>query len=288
MNEFKHAKESYDNIPIPAGLPERVQAGIQAGKVRYRNRRVRAVRRWTAAAACFAMVLAALNLSPAIAHAAANTPVLGGLFQVLTFVDYDKSENGVNYSVTTPGVDAESALAEEVNAAIREKTSQHLAKAQRDWDDYREAFFATGGTEKEWGGREMDVVIDYEIKSQTENRVSFVVSFAEGWVSSYEERYYYNLDLAEDRELTLRDLLGEDWTAVCNAAIQEEINGQTDAGGFTYFFPPEEGGFTTVDENTSFYIREDGAVAVCFPKYSIAAGAAGNLEFVVQPPDTVS
>lgn len=283
MNEFKRAKEAYDNTPIPSELPERVQAGIRKGKALYQNRRNRVFRRWMITAACFALVLVGLNLSPALASAAANVPVLGGLFQVLTFVDYNKSEDGINYNVSAPEVDAESNLAEKVNAAIQEKIDQHLAKAQQDWDDYREAYFATGGTEETWGGRNMDVVIDYEIKSQTEARLSFVISFAESWVSSYEERSYYNLDFIENRDLTLRDFLGEDWVAVCNSAIQKQIDESTDADGTTYFFAPDEGGFTTVDESTSFYVREDGIIVVCFPKYSIAAGAAGNLEFVIQP-----
>ena len=283
MNEFKNAKEAYDNTPIPGELPERVQAGIRQGRARRQERRGREIRRWMAAAACFCLVLGGLNLSPALASAAAEVPVLGGLFRVLTFVDYAKSEDGVNYRVSVPEVEAESALAERVNAAIQEKMDQHLAKAQRDWDDYREAFFATGGTEEEWGGREMEVMIDYEIKSQTEDRVSFIVSFGEGWVSSYEERTCYNLDFTENRELTLRDFLGDDWVSVCNAAIQRQIDESADADGWSYFFPPEEGGFTTVDEDTSFYVREDGQVVVCFPEYSIAAGATGNVEFVIQP-----
>ena len=54
--------------------------------------RGRIIRRWGATAACFAVLLAGLNLSPTIAKAAAEVPVLGGLFQVLTLVDYDKTE----------------------------------------------------------------------------------------------------------------------------------------------------------------------------------------------------
>lgn len=281
MNEFKNAKEEYDNTPIPAELSERVRAGIQEGKARCRARRGRTVRRWGAAAACFAVLLAGLNLSPTIAKAAADVPVLGGLFQVLTFVDYDKTEDGIHYDVTVPQVEADGALAERVNAVIQEKLDAHLARARQDWDDYREAFFATGGTEEEWAGREMDVIVDYEIKSQSETRVSFVVTFGEGWVSSMEERYYYNLDLSENRDLTLRDYLGDTWVETCNASIQKQIDADVDEEGFTYFFTPEEGGFTTVDEATGFYVREDGTVVVCFPRYSIAAGAAGIPEFPI-------
>lgn len=281
MNEFKSAKEEYDNTPIPEELSERVQAGIREGKARYRARRGRTVRRWGATAACFAVLLAALNLSPTVAKAAAGVPVLGGLFQVLTFVDYDKTEDGIHYDVSAPQVEAEGDLAERVNTAIQEKLDAHLAKAQQDWDDYREAFFATGGTEEEWAGREMDVIVNYEIKSQTDSRVSFVVTFAEGWVASVEERYYYNLDLAENRDLTLRDYLGEDWVETCNTSIKRQIADSVDEEGFTYFFTPEMGGFTTVDETTGFYVREDGTVVVCFPEYSIAAGAAGIPEFPI-------
>ena len=281
MNEFKNAKEEYDNTPIPAELSERVQAGIQEGKARYRARRGRTIRRWASAAACFCAVLAGLNLSPTIAKAAAEVPVLGGLFQVLTFVDYDKTEDGIHYDVTVPQLEAEGDLAGKVNAVIQEKVDAHLAKAQQDWDDYREAFFATGGTEEEWAGREMDVIVDYDIKSQTDTRVSFVVTLAEGWVASMEERYYYNLDLAENRDLTLRDYLGDTWVETCNASIQKQIDASVDEEGFTFFFTPEMGGFTTVDETTGFYVREDGTVVVCFPEYSIAAGAAGIPEFPI-------
>lgn len=281
MNEFERAKEAYDNTPIPPELNDRVRAGIQEGRARYKARRSRSIRRWASAAACFALVLAALNLSPTIARAAADVPVLGGLFQVLTFVDYNKTEDGIHYDVSVPKVEAEGGLAQAVNDAIQEKVDQHLAKAQKDWDEYREAFFVTGGTEEEWAGREMDVIVDYEIKSQSDSRVSFVVTFAEGWVASMEERYYYNLDLAENRDLTLRDYLGEDWVETCNASIQRQIDASVDEEGFTFFFTPEDGGFTTVDETTGFYVREDGTVVVCFPKYGIAAGAAGIPEFPI-------
>lgn len=282
MNEFKHAKELYDNTTIPPQLSDRVLTGIRNGKAQYQSRRNRRIRRWTAIAACFCVMLAGLNLSPVLAKAAANVPVLGGLFRVLTFANYDKTEDSIDYSISVPEVEAESMLAEIVNTAIQEKVDRHLAKAQRDWDEYREAFFATGGTEDEWGSREMDVIIHYEIMSQTEERVSFIMYFAEGWVTSQEERYYYNLDFARNRELVLGDFLGEDWVSVCNASIQRQIDESKSADGSTLFFAPDEGGFTTVDESTDFYVREDGKVVVCFPKYSIAAGAAGNVEFVIE------
>lgn len=284
MKDFNEAREHYMDTPIPEELADRVQTGIRQGKKEYRaaRRRRSLWRSMSAAAACFVVLVGTLNLSATVAAAAADVPVLGGLFQVLTVRRYETEEDGINYQVKVPELESDSALAEQVNAAIQEKVDAHLEKARQDWDEYRKAFFATGGTEEEWGDRQMDVVVDYEIKSQTDTQVSFVVSLTEGWVASMEEQYYYNLDLAEGRDITLQDLLGDDWVARCNDAVKAYIVDQTDEDGFSYFFGPDEGGFTTVDESTTFYIREDGVVVVTFPKYAIAAGAAGIVEVPVE------
>ena len=280
MNEFKQARTDYEATPIPQELEGRVRKGIRQG--RWNDQKKRLGRYAAGTAACLAMLVAMLNLSPTVALAAADVPVLGGLFRVLTVRDFHTVEDGIRYDVNIPGVAAEGELARQVDALIQEKVDEHLAQARRDWEEYREAFFSTGGTEEEWDGREMDVSVDYSVKSQTDSTVSFVVTLGEGWVAAKEESYYYNLNLAEDRSITLRELLGEDWVERCNGVIRAGIEASADAEGFSYFFPPDEGGFTTVDENTAFYIRSDGVPVVAFPRYLIAAGAAGSPEFPIE------
>ena len=262
MNEFKRAREEYESTPIPEELDARVRAGIRQGRTSSRSRGYKVVRRTAGSvAACLAVLMAGLNVSPTFAAAAADVPVLGGLFQVLTIRDYETVENGIDYKVTVPGVESEGDLAEKVNAEIQERVDAHLAQAQADWDDYKDAFLATGGTEEEWADREMNVLIDY----------------AEGWVAAMQQRYCYNLDLANDKDITLADVLGEDWVGICNDAVNAKI--AADESGL--FFTPEQGGFTTVDDATSFYLNEDGSVTLVFPEYSIAAGAAGIVEIPV-------
>lgn len=41
-------------------------------------------------------------------------------------------------------------------------------------------------------------------------------------------------------------------------------------------------GFTTVDENTKFYLNEKGKPVICFAKYEIAPGFMGDQEFVIE------
>lgn len=282
MKEFDKAKQEYASVPIPEELSDRVQAGIRQGReARRRAARKPLYRTLGTCAACLAVLVGALNLSSTFAAAAADVPVLGGLFQVLTVRSYDTVQDGIDYDVSVPEVEADSGVADRINAEIQKRVDAHMAKAQQDWDDYKEAFFATGGTQEQWGDRKMDVIINYEIKSQTDSTVSFVVNFGEGWITANQQRYCYNLDLENDRDITLADVLGENWVEICNEAVKEGMAAQVEADGFDYFFPAEQGGFSTVDENTSFYINEDGDPVLVFPEYSIAAGAAGILEFPV-------
>ena len=154
MNEFKHAREEYESTPIPEELNERVQAGIRQGRSAGRTKRHGF--RWGVgvAAACMVMV-GGLNVSPPFAAAAGDVPVLGGLFQILTVRSYNEEDGQVNQHVSVPEVDAEGDLAQQVNAEIQERVDAHLAQAQQVWEDYHDAFIATGGTEEEWSQREI-------------------------------------------------------------------------------------------------------------------------------------
>ena len=285
MDEFREAKQEYEATPIPEELSGRVWAGICQGRAnRRRAIRHRILRTVGSLAACFVLLIGGLNLFPGFASAAAEIPVLGSLFQVLTVRDYDAVRDQINYHVSVPEIQTEGDddLAQKVNAEIQERVDAHLEETKQLWEEYREAYLATGGTEEEWEQRQMDVIIEYEIKSQTDTTVSFVVNLFQGSFNAYNKLYFYNLNLAEDRDITLEDLLGENWVEICNTAIQKQIDASVDEDGFTYFFPPDQGGFTTVDEDTDFYIGEDGVPVVVFPQYEIAAGAAGAVEFRIE------
>ena len=78
MNEFKRAREEYESTPIPEELDARVRAGIRQGRTSSRSRGYKVVRRTAGSvAACLAVLMAGLNVSPTFAAAAADVPVLG-------------------------------------------------------------------------------------------------------------------------------------------------------------------------------------------------------------------
>ena len=276
MNDFKHAKEEYESPPIPAELKDRVQSGIRQGKA---NRARRAWgRRLGTVAACFAVLVTVLNVSPAAAAAAADVPVLGGLFQMLTVRSFAEENGDRTLEVSQPAVENGDALAQRVNAEIQAIVDEKIAEGEQMVADYKDAFFATGGTQEQWDQHDNSVSVTYEIKSQTDTAVSFVVDSVVTTAGALEEQFYYNLDLAAGKELTLADVLGEDWVTVCNDSIRSQMAAAEDP---SVYFDESMGGFSTVDETTQFYLNQAGNPVVVFPKYTVAIGAMGVVEFEI-------
>ena len=133
----------------------------------------------------------------------------------------------------------------------------------------------------------MDILVDYEVKYQKDPVLSLELTAAKGWVAASEERHYYNLDVASGRELTLSDVLGDDWKNIANEEIDRQIKERIAADPSASFFgygdnELTEAKFTSVSEDTEFYLNAEGDVVIVFPKYEIAPGYMGILEFTIQ------
>lgn len=327
MNKNKRIEEArdfYENIEIPKELSERVEKAIaeHPEKEERAEKKILSIGRTITAAAAAAVVCftAALNTSEAFAKEAGELPVIGGLARVLTIRSYESHENDVNIAVRVPAVEVEEnagsqeklseaeqetlqdggiqamtaeQLAEQkefagdINAEIEKIVDEFVKKAEQDFAEYKEAFFATGGTEEEWGGREMDVQTDYEIKYQKGSVLSMVLTLDEAWVAAYGEQYYYNLDLSTNRELTLKDVLGEDYQRIADEAILAQMYERAESEGYVYWGVTDTddeidmGGFDGVDEETKFYLNEQGNPVVCFAKYEVGPGYMGVQEFEI-------
>ena len=275
MKEFENAKMEYEETPIPEELNDRVQAGIRQGRAN-RARRIWK-RRLGTVAACFVVVVGALNLSPTVAAAAADVPVLGGLFQVLTVRSFTDENEDRTVEVEQPGLTG-SDFADQIDAEIQERVDAKIAEGEQLIAEYKDAFFATGGTQEDWEQHDNQVSVTYEIKSRTDTTVSFAVDSYVSIAGAYQEQVYYNLDLANGKELTLADVLGADWVDICNESIKAQMAAAEDP---SVYFDESMGGFTTVDETTQFYLNGDGAPVVVFAPYTVAIGAMGTVEFEI-------
>ena len=202
---------------------------------------------------------------------------------MLTFRTYESEKDGIGISVEVPTLDMiqtdTGIKVDEVNQEIYNLCRQYADEAVSRAEEYRKAFLDTGGTEEEWKAHNIQIQVGYEIKSQTDQYLSFIVRGTESWTTAYSEARYYNIDVNTGKMVTLEDLLGSDYIRIADESIGQQISSRQEAG--EVFWSAEEGGFTGISENAKFYINENGNPVIVFEKYEIAPGSSGEIEFEI-------
>ncbi len=298
MKLLKDAKEIYDQIEIPKELDDIVKEAINNNKrneedlhMKNKNRRITILQKSLLSAAavllCFTL---ALNTSEVFAENAEDVPVLGALAKVLTVRDYETTEDNKNISVKVPEINNSSESNEfvtDINKEINAIVDAYTADAQSRLEADKEAFLTTGGTKEEWAERDLNINVDYEVKYQKDNLLSLILTANESWYGAYDLTYYYNLNLEENKNLTLMDVLGSDYSNIANESIINQMKARAEENsdyvywGVTDEEDSEMAGFTSVDENTKFYLNKEGKVVICFDKYEVAPGFMGRQEFII-------
>jgi hypothetical protein len=314
MRKIRESKDIYDHIKIPGELRQIVdntlneQAGkLNSGKNKLKDNFAFRVFKYTITAAAVLVVCftVALNTSEVFAKGLDRIPVINSLAKVLTVRSYEEVKENQSISVKVPGVEIaqedKSGFREEdkekqvereqfvtdVNKEIEQIIDEYVASAKKSIEEYKQAFIKTGGTEEEWNQKNIDIKADYDVKYETEEYLSLVLTADESWCAAYGKRYFYNLDLKKNTQITLKDVLGEDYVPVSNEIIisqmKKRVQENTD---YIYWGIAGEGfadmeGFTSVDQDTNFYINEKGNPVICFDKYEVAPGFMGMQEFEI-------
>ena len=114
MSRLDDIKEAYDNIQVPAELKERVLQSMERGKKdacgekkesgkafagkSERNQKkghlLPFVRVAEAVAAAVAVLVISVNVSPTVANAMEQVPVLGAIVKIVNFTTYSDGSNG--------------------------------------------------------------------------------------------------------------------------------------------------------------------------------------------------
>lgn len=283
-SNFDKAKKSYNSVEIPEELSGMVEQTIQDMEDKSgRNNMKRSTLKYSvvSAAACLLVLVTALNTNEAFAKNMGDIPVIGGIAKVLTIRSYEEKDSDKNITVNVPAIESQEDISIKVNEVINEKVDNYVEEANQRVQEYKEAFLATGGTEEEFANHDIKIDVDYDVKYQDEDLLSFVLTGTESWVSAYNMKEYYNISLEENKELTLKDMLGEDYIQISNNSIREEMALRMEADKNVMYFDESQGGFSTVDETTKFYLNDEGNVVIVFDKYEIAPGAMGSQEFII-------
>lgn len=279
-DRFSHAMEQcrqdYRDTPVPPELERGVEEAIRAGS---RAKMPRLWLRRTAAAAAGLCACFVVFTSPAVASAVDGVPVLGTLCRILTGEAYQSREETNYVQVQLPQMEntGDSSLEQRVNLEINAVIHQEVERSKERAEEYYQAYLDTGGDPDTF--QPIQIQVDYQVKSVTDQWASFVITKTESLASAYFQQYFYNIDLETGQKLTLRDLLGPDWANQVQTAVEEQLE-QWDPERQALLFDNvdwEE----LLKEKGDFYLQTDGTVVVVFAKYELAAGAAGVLEFLV-------
>lgn len=225
-----------------------------------------------------------VNGSTAFAASVENIPVIGDFAKLVNFRSYSEETEDYAISVSIPAVmesgDKNANRSDDMNEEIMRLCEQYASGAKERAMEYRKIFLETGGTEEEWKEHDITITVDYEIKNESSEYLSFVIYGYESWLSSGAAAYYYNLNVNTMQYVTLEELLGENYVDLVNKQINQQIK-ERQENGSEVFFTQEEGGFETISEEQNFYINKAGNVVIVFEKYEIAPGFMGNVEFEI-------
>lgn len=287
MSILKNIKKSYDSIQIPKELDYVVDRAIHQGKAKKKNTLRTCFKMGvTTLLVSFSLFVVLLNTSESFAKSMEGVPIINALAEVFTVREYEEKNDLDLIKAKIPAIKntGNTDLEKRINYEIYTKINDVIEEAKNRAKEYQEAVLETGGTLDDY--IPLTINVDYEIKYQDSDIVSFVITKSESLASAYTEQYFYNIDIENGKELNLKDVLGENYKEIVDNEVEEQIETRKKESEDNMYFTKEEGGFSGIEnEYHDFYINEDKKAVVVFQKYEIAPGYMGIQEFEI--PDNV-
>ena len=219
-----------------------------------------------------------VNVSPSLALAMRDVPVLGSVVRVVTLNRYENKIGGSVAEIVTPKI--EGLRDEELMTKINEELGNNANNLIEEFEKEAQLLQATYGDEAHMG-----VGSDYIVRTNTDDYYAIDVYFYNVVGSSSTTHKFYTVDKHTGDILTLNGLFKDDadYVEEISEIIKNEMIKRNEKGG-AYWVEPDEftEGFKGIKENQNFFVNEDGNIVISFDKYEIAAGSEGCPEFVIE------
>lgn len=277
-------KKEYMGVKAPQKGKEKViNAMEKAIKDKNRKKTILFRKRLTAAAAVVAVAIILPNTNASVAMAMENIPVIGGLFKVVTFRNYEYDDGHRSVKVDVPQLAMEEsqdmaapqAMAgiDELNKNVEEYTNMLIEKFEAEAETIGEGY--------------QGLDITYDVVMDTADWFTLKIDVLETQASGYEQHKYYHIDKRTGNIATLKDLFIDNADYV--SPISEEIKRQMRENmakdeNLIYFLDSEitpEEDFVQIQPEQNFYFNENGDIVIAFDEYEVAPGYMGSLEFVI-------
>ncbi len=274
MNQIKQLVDEYQNIEIPQELEFFVKKTI-AGREK-RIKKMRGLQKTAISAAAVAVLfIGTVNVSPSIAKAMSDIPVLGSLVELVTIRTLSYEDEKHEVEVKVPQVDG--LKNKELQDTLNEKYLDQNTKLYEEFMNKIE--------DKELTSANLALYADYKIKLQTEDFMVVQGTKLEIAASGAESVTYDNIDLKNQMIVSLPSLFKNDsYIDMISRNIIEQMKEKADPDqGITYFLEEngDFGGFEKIKADQTFYINENGKLVISFDEYEVAPGVMGVVEFEI-------
>ena len=274
-HQLQELKKTYHRIEIPHNAVDKLKKTIQEAKVRKKRKAWLQGGLTVLAAACLGLVIL-INSSATIAQAMGRIPVLGGLFEAVTFRHYENVTEDYYAKVDIPKIVyygmEDSETIQEVNKEIKGYVEKLIARFEKDTQEY--------------GNIHQSMEVTYHVILNDPDYFSLRIDVFEAAASGNEQRVYYHIDKATGKVITLKDLFKEDsdYIDAISEEVRRQIKDSIQTSDGVYFFDGENEKALDefkISETQSFYLTEDHSIVIHFDEYEIAPGAMGMVEFKI-------
>lgn len=287
--DFQKAKQIYDSVKIPSQLSYEIEKPFQAESKKssiWLRRTLQVCSSLCVACFLFAVLV---NVNPTFAKSMENIPVLSNIVKWLQIREIHEENELDVIDAQIPNIanTGNSDFEQKINNKINEKIEEILQVARADAQEAKNTLMKY---DKDHIFEPIRINISYEIKCQKNEILSFIITQTQSdnmHANVHIQKFMYNIDLKQNKELTLEDLLGEDYQNIINQQIQRQTK-EIEEKGEGEFFEPEDfpylehgGWFEGITEDQKFYINEKGNVVIVFDRYEIAPGYMGMPEFEI-------
>ena len=273
-SQFKRAMKK-DTPQMPADMAARFDdtiATFQGHTSRRRNYT------WVLRfAVLFLVILLVLpNVSPTIAYALQEIPVIGDIVKVFTIYKLEERDDNHYQDIEIPQIDAtegNNAAIDYINADVDALTKAVIEEYEAAVEDLPDAH--------------MGLLIDYEVLTNTDTWFTLRLLVLRDAGSTNVEYHYYHIDKEQGPLAELSDLFkdGYDYQEVLSTEIKAQMRQQMADNPNMVYWVNEDSGinyvFEKIAENQNFYFNADGDLVIVFGKYEVAPGYMGCPEFTI-------
>lgn len=276
-------KKRYQEIPVPGELKGKLEETTKkAGKVH--RFRIPAV-----VAAAVALLILLPNTGADIAYAMGNIPVIGKLFQAVTFRDYQYESERFDANVEVPQIVVENMDenvegTEEDSKQLQETIEQVNFDIEEVTNQLIEEFKASAELGESYGSLE----IHHETVTDNEQYFTLKLSIYQGAGSGSESYKLYTIDKRSGRRVQIADLFQENsgYADVLSEDIRNQMRAAMAEDEMNMYWVDStdmpELNWEGIKEDQNFYFDESGNLVIVFDEYEVAPGYMGAQEFTVE------